>query len=682
VLRAIHGARPGALTAALIAAALIGSGSLHAQTDNLCNTGEAPDIIVGEILGGLYWGTVGGISAYSFGTDSCNLGTCQAEWFADSSFHPVISQNLFRLKDGRFRHIGQSWLKHGFAAISEFTCSEDCLEPPDWDHLGVNCSDLYTAGLNGSQGQLGAKSDVQARTGIFPWPATGIGVGGNAIYKRLQVRNSDIDPTANPGALYFVEAQYVARDDAVGGNQDNNASHRSVDVQAAANGTFSLLVTGTTVREVPAIFAWQGADPAVLIAQLDMLGRYYIGSRVTDLGNGRWHYEYAVENLNADGAARFTVPVHGAASVSNITFGDVDYHSGELYDGTDWPGVFDAATGTVSWGIVVNDELANALRWGTLYNFGFDANLPPELGTVDVGRFSIEASPPAAAADKALVQAWVPRACDADGVCEPAENCFNCPSDCPGIGATGFCGDGTCDVTSGEDCVSCGQDCAGRQSGNTGGRYCCGDGDGENPVDCSDPRCNSGSFVCASPCCGDHLCDVGEDSCNCRPDCGGPRESACNDGKDDDCDQLVDCADLDCCANAACADGIDSDGDSVAECDCNDANGTVWARPGEVRNVLFSQASTITWSPPLAPGGTAPGYELLRSSVPDNFVDATACLALANPQLTMATDAASPAPGLAFHYLVRARNACPGATGLGTLGAGPSGGERPGRSCP
>jgi hypothetical protein len=120
-----------------------------AQTDNICSAGEAPDIIVGEITSVGYFGTAGGVSAFAIGTDSCNVGTCQANWFELSSNHPVIAQNLFRLKDGRLEHIGQSWVKHGFAAIDETTCSPDCLEAPDDEHLGVNCSDLYGSGLNG-----------------------------------------------------------------------------------------------------------------------------------------------------------------------------------------------------------------------------------------------------------------------------------------------------------------------------------------------------------------------------------------------------------------------------------------------------------------------------------------------------------------------------------------------------
>jgi len=113
----------------------------------------------------------------------------------------------------------------------------------------------------------------------------------------------------------------------------------------------------------------------------------------------------------------------------------------------------------------------------------------------------------------------------------------------------------------------------------------------------------------------------------------------------------------------------------------------VWARPGEVRNVFVghvaaSGVSTLTWQPPLEPGGTAPSYRVLRSGDPANFVDATTCLAIANPLLAMATDGASPAPGAVFYYLVRATNGCPGDEGIGTLGTSSSGAEHLGRSCP
>ena len=56
-----------------------------------------------------------------------------------------------------------------------------------------------------------------------------------------------------------------------------------------------------------------------------------------DNGDGTWRYVYALYNYNSDrGARHFAVPVGSGASVTNIGFHDVDHHSGEIYDGTDW----------------------------------------------------------------------------------------------------------------------------------------------------------------------------------------------------------------------------------------------------------------------------------------------------------------------------------------------------------
>ena len=385
---AVH--RPALL--ALAFAALVTPGLAPAQDGNLCDVaGESPDIIVGDITNPRRWGETGGITAYSFRTEACNLGTCQADWVNNSDRHPVIAQNVFRLKDGRFEQIGQGWLKHGFATVQETHCSLNCTPSSDNQHLGVNCSDAYTSTLNGTGQRMGPKFEVNPVTGAFPWPPFDFGNSGpTVISKRVQVHDVDVDPAQNPGAAYVVEVQYVARDDAAGGNRHNNASYRKAGVVVPVPGEFDFTLLETTQRNLPAIEAWRAADPGVRLSMVDADGRFYVGVRVTDLGSGRWRYEYAIQNLDSHEAARsFTVPIADGAQITNIGFHDVDYHSGEPFDGTNWPGVVDAGADTVSWSTATfqQNPNANALRWGTLYNFRFDADRPPGTAAGVIGLF-------------------------------------------------------------------------------------------------------------------------------------------------------------------------------------------------------------------------------------------------------------------------------------------------------
>jgi hypothetical protein len=175
----------------------------------------------------------------------------------------------------------------------------------------------------------------------------------------------------------------------------------------------------------------------------------------------------------------------------------------------------------------------------------------------------------------------VPPDCNGNGDCEVGEDCVVCPADCYTGPSTG-CGNGACEPIFGEDCLSCPADCNGKQVGGPSNRYCCGDGDGVNPVGCTDPRCTGAGNTCTdgehpSSCCGDAICeggenvdncpidcdfvcgdgtcDAGEDSCNCPDDCGLPpgTETSCTDGFDNDCDGFVDCDDVDCGTDPACA---------------------------------------------------------------------------------------------------------------------------------
>jgi hypothetical protein len=330
------------------------------------------------------------IQAYSVGTTSCNIGDEPLNWCDEaggcgmgttSADHPVIAQNLYRLKDDRFEQIGMSWLKHGFFSVNstDSACGPNCIQPPlGGSQLGVGCTDPYGPGLNGSR-PLGMRSEVNSSTGVFPFPYTEI-PWSQSIDQRIQVARADLDPDLNPGALYWVEGHYIAPDDAQAENGRNNASYREVTVNPT---TLDLSPTGPTVRELSAIDAWQAEDPEVEIVDVNLFGsaplqRFEAAARVTRPGGPLWHYEFAIRNMNSDRSGRgFTVQFPQTTSITNAGFHDVDHHSGEPYLTADW--AIDVTPTSITWSTddFSTDPNANALRFGTMFTFWFDADTPP-----------------------------------------------------------------------------------------------------------------------------------------------------------------------------------------------------------------------------------------------------------------------------------------------------------------
>src|SRR5690349_16721957 len=192
-----------------------------------CGGNPGPDVTLGDILDVLNANAFNGYDAIALGTASCNMGTQVVNWIGGTPDHPVIRQNLYRYKvvDGasRFEQLGMSWLKHGFASLQDSLCCP-CQPGGDGQHLGVGCSDPYGAGLNGSQLGLGPNWQVDAHTGVFPYPPANPSHGSDTVYRRCQVLLSDLEVTGG-GSLtrFFGECQYVTRDDAAAGNQNNNA---------------------------------------------------------------------------------------------------------------------------------------------------------------------------------------------------------------------------------------------------------------------------------------------------------------------------------------------------------------------------------------------------------------------------------------------------------------------------
>ena len=334
-------------------------------------TSTGPDVTILSLVDIDSYGGADGFHGYAVGTTSCNIGDDELNWCntagcdegLTSKQHPVIAQNLYRLKAGRFEQIGMSWLKHGFFATNKGnaqTCRQGtaCITPPaGFQQLGIGCTDTYWAGLNGDQ-PLGRRSEVNATISDFVFPYTN--VGSRQIYgQRVKVADADVDPALNVGAVYWVEGQYVSDNDAAAGNGLNNASYRKATVEA---GTFELLWSpirraislpcASVRRSMPG-----RRPPAVELYPADVPGaiieRFEVARKVTAVDADTWHYEYAIHNVNSDRSARaFSVDFADGTPISGVGFHDVDSHSGEPYSTTDWTPVVTPGTGTVAWSTV------------------------------------------------------------------------------------------------------------------------------------------------------------------------------------------------------------------------------------------------------------------------------------------------------------------------------------------
>lgn len=347
-----------------------------------------PDVTYTNIGSITHYGASGSIHAYALGSHTCNIGDQNLQWTNNGT--PGLAMNAYRLHDHRLVQIGMSWVKHACCAAAGDGCGMSC-NGVGGQFLGAGCRDVYSSSWNGSQNRLGPRSGINAYTGAFsPIP----GGGGNNIFRRLQIEASDLSAVNYPGALYFAEGVYVGTDDAQSGNAINNASYKRVTVA----GSFDLVEAGSMHIAIPAIYAWRDhgngvnvPDPSVQIVEVDVPGegRFVCGARAGDNGDGTWRYTYAVFNLNSDrSGGSLTVPTGGGVKVTNVGFHDVPYHSGEIYDNTDWTMQVDNES--VTWSSPethAQNPDSNAIRWGTMYTFWFDANSAPMPGDVSLGLF-------------------------------------------------------------------------------------------------------------------------------------------------------------------------------------------------------------------------------------------------------------------------------------------------------
>lgn len=375
-----------------------------------------PDVIVGDLNGLAQFSSSSGTQVgLAVGTDSCNAGVVPLNWLAlPNNDHPVIPQNLYRMSGGatndqRLEQIGQSSVKHAFTALQQNICGFGCTATASTT-LGAGCSDPYVASLNsgGSGNNLGSRAWINPFTGAYPRgdsatpPNSHTGHTHTGPSHRILVEMSDLNTTLNPGATYFAEAQYVTPHEyawclAHPGecNMFNNASYRQYTVSGMTSFTFSPV--GSTVRAKSAIAAWTGASVKEITPDPGNDGVGYVGYKVTNPSPGVWHYEYVLYNQNMDrGIQSFSVPLGSGTSLSNVGFHAPPQHPAWANDGT----VGNAGYSSAPWTPTQNSNSmtwtsetfaqnpnANAIRWGTLYNFRFDSDRPPALVSATIGFF-------------------------------------------------------------------------------------------------------------------------------------------------------------------------------------------------------------------------------------------------------------------------------------------------------
>ena len=219
---------------------------------------------------------------------------------------------------------------------------------------------------------------------------------------RIRVETSDLNTTLNSGATYFVEGQYVTPHEYTWCqshpgqcNMYNNVSYRQFTVNGGPT-NFNFSPVGSTIQMQPAIMAWAGATVSQVEPDPGNDGIWFMGYKVTNPSAGVWHYEYALYNENLDrGIQSFSVPLTPESTLVISAFMRRRRNPVGQTTGRSTPGLQQHAmdchsgSGSITWNTetFAQNQNANAIRCGTLYNFRFDADQPPQSANATVDFF-------------------------------------------------------------------------------------------------------------------------------------------------------------------------------------------------------------------------------------------------------------------------------------------------------
>jgi hypothetical protein len=201
------------------------------------------------------------------------------------------------------------------------------------------------------------------------------GVGGHQpLDHRLSARDQDLN---NPGASYFYEGCYFVPND---GNTANNIGNRICTMEWTGSvWDFDTPDQNNPLVEGPAIYRWGEMHTTVPVAAGD--GHVILAVQTSDLGGGRTHYEYALFNFNSERRiGSFSIPVEGVQGIENIGF-----HDSDMDGANEWAVTLEGGVLTWKTDTYAEDPDANALIFGGMMNFRFDAASPPQEARAVLG---------------------------------------------------------------------------------------------------------------------------------------------------------------------------------------------------------------------------------------------------------------------------------------------------------
>jgi len=321
--------------------------------------------------------------------------------------HPYLIWNLYRIDaDGAISQIGRSGVKHAFLTINS-----GCISQCGGSHqLGLGCGDTYGTGNNDSPGDMGPRSEIIPATGqwgrcgsIFDTNCDGTSnsSGNTSWTQRMKVPEKKLAHVANDGVTFLFESWYVARDDI---NIYNSMASMSVNPQFS--GSQWSLTGASNYRLGGAIDRWVDPSNPGANARTSELktaeGHAKLAAKVTDLGGGRWRYDYAIMNfdfaraetqgaepnlrvVSNKGFDAFSVPIQASARLQGTSS-----NLGDAGAGAQWRASI--ANGRITWSNDPNQPVFGGpstppvpslptLDWGTLFSFSFIATTAPVEGS-------------------------------------------------------------------------------------------------------------------------------------------------------------------------------------------------------------------------------------------------------------------------------------------------------------